>query len=61
MAGATGVAEDGGAAGLLVGLHPAEALALGPGGGVAEHQEVHPNVGRPPVPLATEKVEIRDI
>ena len=56
---APSLAEDGGAAGLLVGLHPAEALARGPGGGVAQHQEVHPDVGGPPVPLVTEKVKIR--
>ena len=51
LAGAPGVAEDRGAAGLLVGLHSAEALTGRPRGGVAQHQEVHPDVGGPPVPL----------
>ena len=61
LARAPWVAEDSGAACLLVGLHPTETLALSPGGGVAKHQEVHPDVGRPPVPLETEKVEMRDM
>ena len=60
LARAPGVAEHGGATGLLVGLHPSEALARGAGGCVAQHQEVHPDVGGPPVPLGAEKVQIKD-
>ena len=54
MAGAPRVAEDGGAAGLLVGLHTPEALTVRQAhqvGGKPEDQEVDPDIRRPPVAL----------
>ena len=49
------ICTDRGAAGLLVGLHAAEALCLdlAPAQRVAQHQQVHPHVAvrRPAVPL----------
>ena len=55
LGGAAGVAEDRGAAGLLVGLHPAEALAVDPEAdevvGEAQDQQVDPDVWRPAVAL----------
>ena len=51
---AASLAQHRGAAGLLVRLHPAEALSVHQGdllGGKAQDQQVHPDIGRPSVAL----------